>query len=602
MTSREESINSALKYWPEANRRLVAKALSELGYEGLFDPQVKDLEDRRVACVLALASGVRYEYEGFRNVWGETVVDPDSIRREPASKDGVDVERFVLDARAELDANSSMTMGLLEELNRTLLADCRLEEARANLTAADAVELPSVDLQARLAGHPKMLTSKGRLGWSTDDFLQYSPEADKPFRLFWMAVARSATLIRHLPGVGETDLQAESLAPDDRGVLEERCKARGVSSERHALMPVHPWQWNSTIIPRFAGEIASGRIVALGQLGDRYRSLLSIRTLANADRRSAADVKISLSMFNGLVYRGVREDWILCGSALSLWLERIVARDADLHGRGVVLLKDLGGMSYAHPVCRELSDVPYRYGEQLGVLWRESVESKLRGGERAMLLATFMERDASGRSWVSECIRRSGLSVESWLERLFEVATIPFYHLLCRYRFCPEAHGQNVVVILRDWTPVGLALKDVHGDLDEGDFEEHRELSPDIVRLVPQLPTQDLLHNVMTTHFVTTLRFISNTMWVADGIRENVFYGALAKTLRRYMESHPELGERFATFDLFAPEMARYCLNRVRFRLGYGSTDLRRPGGRIYGKPLENPLHRVDRALSPEAP
>jgi aerobactin synthase len=82
-------------------------------------------------------------------------------------------------------------------------------------------------------------------------------------------------------------------------------------------------------------------------------------------------------------------------------------------------------------------------------------------------------------------------------------------------------------------------------------------------------------------------------MWVADGVRENVFYGALAKTLRRYMESHPELGERFAIFDLFAPEMARYCLNRVRFRLGYGYTDLHRPG-RIYGKPLENPLHRVD--------
>lgn len=54
------------------------------------------------------------------------------------------------------------------------------------------------------------------------------------------------------------------------------------------------------------------------------------------------------------------------------------------------------------------------------------------------------------------------------------------------------------------------------------------------------------------------------------------------------MKAHPELEDRFKLFDLFTPEMARVCLNRVRFKLGYGDTS-ERPLPEL-GTPLKNPL------------
>lgn len=66
------------------------------------------------------------------------------------------------------------------------------------------------------------------------------------------------------------------------------------------------------------------------------------------------------------------------------------------------------------------------------------------------------------------------------------------------------------------------------------------------------------------------------------------FIAGLPKSFASYQASHPELKQRFELFDIFKPEIEKICVNRVRFKIGYGDSD-QRPLPEI-GEPIANPL------------
>jgi aerobactin synthase len=579
--------------WRDVNCQLVAKALSELAYEELFEPELVEVHGSRVRCKLHLASGATYVYEGWRSIWGQIVVDPISIRRTGGILQQTDefdsslsAARFLLDAYAELDTTPATFAGLLREINHTLYADAWLHPRIRRLTATEVAKLKPDERQMRLRGHPKMLANKGRIGWGRIDLIRHAPEFAKPFRLHWLAADRRVATTARAEGVSEDDVLADCLGQMARDALCDRMQDAAIQPESYVVFPVHPWQWDSVIVAQYASELAERRLISLGLLGDHYRPQLSIRTLANVDRPECYDVKLSLSIVNTSVYRGIRDSWVRTGPELSRWLCGIVAQDRELSER-VEVLAENAAVHYPHPALSMLPDAPYQYREQLGAIWRCSPQSVLRGDEQAVLLATFAELDGSGRPLADHYLRQSGLAPMEWLSKLFETVTVPLYHLLCRYGFCPIAHGQNVVVILRDGVPVRYALKDFHGDIVCDDLPLREGLPKWVATLVPREPDEQIVQNLLTAQFATTFRFVSIAL-AAAGLSEADFYGTLGRCLRRYQDSHPELAEQFARFDLFAPTMSRYCLNRVRLVAGY-CDDARRPR-KILGSPLDNPL------------
>jgi hypothetical protein len=70
--------------------------------------------------------------------------------------------------------------------------------------------------------------------------------------------------------------------------------------------------------------------------------------------------------------------------------------------------------------------------------------------------------------------------------------------------------------------------------------------------------------------------------------------------IRRYQAQNPELAERFALFDLFAPKIPRIAINKVRFAIGYGDSG-ERPLPDL-GTPLDNPLNPESARRSPISP
>ena len=105
---------------------------------------------------------------------------------------------------------------------------------------------------------------------------------------------------------------------------------------------------------------------------------------------------------------------------------------------------------------------------------------------------------------------------------------------------------------------------------------------------------------MQTGHIVSVLRFLSEALAAYDRFDERTFYAILAGAIRRYQAQNPELAERFALFDLFAPKIPRIAINKVRFAIGYGDSG-ERPLPDL-GTPLDNPLNPESARRSPISP
>lgn len=564
--------------WQIVNQRVMARTLAECAWEGLLNP-VSEEKIRQGTNRFRLDTGAHtFQFEARRTPWDYLWIHPESIRRNGYPFH--DAIQLVLDCR-DAFAMSDITLGnFIEELNNTLAGDLLRQQEMAGIDAAQLLDLPAIRLEGLLDGHPKVLANRGRLGWGQDDLHRYSPEAGQPVRLRWVAVHRA------------TGIRTFGTPAPEQCLTGEECRqlASYLDSPDWQLLPVHPWQWQQFIQPQYAALLQAGTLVDLGELGEAYLPQQSIRTLSNAEKPGRCDLKLALTILNTSCYRGIPPEPMAWAPELSRWLSDLARQDPLLAEKGLTVQQELGGLHLPHPHQQQVQGTPYRYREMLGAVWRESLASKLSEGEQGWIFAVLMQCDGVDEPLVAEIIRRSGWPVERWLKQLFERVTLPLYHLLCRYGVGLVAHGQNLGVIFRHYRPERVVIKDFHGDLrvEDGGAPVRAGLPKELAEQLPGLPAAHLLHDLYTGHLVTGLRFLSPLLEDRLGLPETRFYQLLYQCLHRYQREHPELARAFARFDLLRPAMERVCLNRVRFRIGYGD-DAARPTPAL-GPELANPL------------
>lgn len=571
-------------YWQKVNRDMVAKILAELEYERTLS--ARQLADNRWQITI---SAETWQFQATRGIWGWLHIDPESLTT--VSGNAVDAETALLQLATVLEMSDAQTAEHLEDLYATLRGDIQLLQARETLDADALIHLDPDELQCLMSGHPKFIFNKGRRGWGLDALRQYAPEYRGRFRLHWVAVQRA-----HLVWSSDVDcdistLLASAMDNAERARFDARWQALDLD-DNWLPVPLHPWQWQQKIAVHFLAQLARGEMVELGEFGDEYLAQQSLRTLTNASRRVPFDIKLPLTIYNTSCYRGIPGKYIAAGPLASRWLQQQFASDATLIRCGAQVLGEPAAGYLSHPGYAALPKAPYRYQEMLGVIWRENPSCYLQQDEEAVLMAALMESDNAGRPLIDAWIAQSGLTAEAWLEKLFDATVIPFYHLLCRYGVALIAHGQNVTLVMKDAIPQRILLKDFQGDmrLVDEDFPQAASLPEQVKSVTARLSADYIIHDLQTGNFVTVLRFISR-LTLQSGVSETRFYQILAEVLRRYMAAHPDLAERFATFDLFKPQIIRVILNPVK--LTFSEHD---GGSRMlpnYVTDLDNPLFLV---------
>ncbi|MBE9373496.1 IucA/IucC family siderophore biosynthesis protein [Saccharopolyspora sp. HNM0983] len=575
--------------WQRAGRALLAKSLGELAYEQLLDPVL--LGDGRYR--VDAADGISYTFSATRGAFLDWRVDQDSVLRTDATGEhpAHDPLRFFLDAYRRLGISGETAGHLVRELTATLNADVRLlAESR---TSAELAELSYIELEGHQTGHPWLIPNKGRIGFSAADAAEHAPEGRNEHRLPWMAVHRSLADYRSVKGSAQDTLLKVELDPQHHERFEKVLTDRGLDPAEYLWMPVHPWQWDQTVLPLFAPDVAAGRIVALGEGPDRYLAQQSIRTFGNIDNPERHFVKLPLSILNTLVWRGLPTERTAAAPAVTGWILGIAESDPFLRASRAVLLGEVASVTVRHHVLEEVENVPYQYRELLGAIWREPLNGKLAAGERARTLASLLHVDHEGEAFVAELVRRSGLDAETWLQRLFHSLLPPLLHFLYRYGVVFSPHGENTIVVFdSDEAPCRLAVKDFVDDVNisSAELPELADLPADVDAALLREPPEFLRQFIQSGLFVGHFRYLAPLVEQHLGVPESTFWTFVRNEVQAYQQRFPELAERYRMFDLMTPEIDRLCLNRNRLLLDTYRDRAERPHAAVHGT-IPNPLH-----------
>lgn len=603
--------------WRHAGRTLLAKTIAELAYEELLVPAVQEdgwhvvhlsgsVQDHERLNGHVSASGIgnghgaatttstEYRFRADRGAYGSWFVDPGSVRR--SGHPAADPLAFIADAAPSLGLSGETAGHLVREMAATLAADAQIL-ATATLTAAELADLDYAQLEGHQTGHPWIAFNKGRIGFSSSDTLRYAPEARQPVRLPWIAVRDDLAHYQAVPGLSARRLYTEELSPAARVRFGAELIRRSCNPARYWWLPIHPWQWDETIQPLYGAEIASARLVYLGEGDDSYLPQQSIRTFSNVSVPHRRHVKLPLSILNTMVWRGLPTDRTLAAPALTAWLQGIAASDPFLTDDcKVILLGEVASVTVDHPVLDRIDAVPYQYRELLGAIWREPLPAALHQGERARTLASLLSFGADGRPLVAELVARSDLDARAWLERLFSALLPPLLRFLYAYGTVFSPHGENAVVVFdeRD-IPARLAVKDFVDDVNlaAADLPELADLPQQVASVMLREQPDYLCQFLHSGLFIGHFRYLARICEQQLDVPGAEFWSLVRATIRGYQDRFPEHSDRYALFDLGKRHIDRLCLNRNRLLLNGYRDRPTRPHVEAHGV-VPNPLAPID--------
>ncbi|MEU6144255.1 IucA/IucC family siderophore biosynthesis protein [Streptomyces sp. NPDC047081] len=572
--------------WEKANRLLIRKALAEFAHERLITPE----RDGDTYVVRSDDGLTRYRFTATRRALDHWQVDADSITRH---RDGAELPLAALDFFIELkDAlglSDEILPVYLEEISSTLSGTC-YKLTKPQIPVAELVRSDFQAIETGMTeGHPCFVANNGRLGFGIHEYLSYAPETASPVRLVWLAAHRSRAAFT--AGVGieyETfvrDELGEKTVERFDGVLREQ----GLDPADYLLIPVHPWQWWNKLTVTFAAEVALKHLVCLGEGDDEYLAQQSIRTFFNRSNPGKHYVKTALSVINMGFMRGLSAAYMEATPAINDWLAQLVEGDPVLKSTGLSIIRERAAVGYRHLEYEKATDRYSPYRKMLAALWRESPVAGLQDGESLATMASLVHVDHEGASFAGALIERSGLAPTEWLRHYLRAYFTPLLHSFYAYDLVYMPHGENVILVLRD----GVVQRAIYKDIAEeiAVMDPDAVLPPTVERLRVEVPEDKKLLSIFTDVFDCFFRFLAANLATEGVLEEDDFWRTVAEVTREYQASTPELADKFQQYDMFAPEFALSCLNRLQLRNNQQMVDLADPSGalQLVGT-LKNPV------------
>ncbi|MFR0352762.1 IucA/IucC family protein [Streptomyces sediminimaris] len=572
--------------WEKANRLLIRKALAEFAHERLITPQPQG--DRFV--VRSDDGLTRYTFRAVRRALDHWQIDAGSVTRHREGAElPLSASDFVTELRTSLGLSDEVLPVYLEEITSTLSGTC-YKLARPQIPSAELARSGFQDIETGMTeGHPCFVANNGRLGFGVHDYLSYAPETANPVRLVWLAAHRSRAAFTAGAGIEYESFVRQELGERTverfHGVLRER----GLDPADHLLIPVHPWQWWNKLTVTFAAEVARGHLVCLGEGEDEYLAQQSVRTFFNRSHPGKHYVKTALSVLNMGFMRGLSAAYMEATPAINDWLARLVEGDPVLRSTGLSVIRERAAVGYRHPEYEKATDRHSPYRKMLAALWRESPVPSLEDGESLATMACLLHVDHEGASVAGALIERSGLAPTEWLRRYLRAYLTPLLHSFYAYDLVFMPHGENVILVLKDGVVRRAVFKDIAEEIAVMDPEA--VLPPAVERLRVRVPEDNRLLSIFTDVFDCFFRFLAANLAGEGILAEDDFWATVAGAVRAYQESVPELADKFERYDLFAPEFALSCLNRLQLRDNRQMVDLADPAGALQlAGTLKNPI------------
>ncbi|MGM0353257.1 IucA/IucC family protein [Streptomyces sp. ECR3] len=573
-------------HWERANRLLLRKALAEFAHERLLIPEA----DGAGYLVRSDDGRTAYRFTARRHALDHWTVDADSVTRHREGAElPLDALDFFIEMRGTLGLSEAILPVYLEEISSTLSSTC-YKLAKPPVTAAELARASFQEVETGMTeGHPCFVANNGRLGFGVHEYLSYAPETASPVRLVWLAAHRSRAAFTAGEGIAYESFVRGELGAATLARFEDTLRAQGLDPADYLLLPVHPWQWWNKLSVTFAAEVARRNLVCLGEGEDEYLAQQSIRTFFNTSHPRKHYVKTALSVLNMGFMRGLSAAYMEATPAINDWLARLVEGDPVLKATGVSVIRERAAVGYRHLEYEAATDRYSPYRKMLAALWRESPVPSLEEGETTATMASLLHVDHEGGSFAAALVDRSGLPAREWLRGYLRAYLTPLLHSFYAYDLAFMPHGENVILVLKD----GAVRRAIHKDIAEEIvvMDPGAVLPPGVDRIRVDVPEDQKALCLFTDVFDCFFRFLAPILADAGVLTEDDFWRTVAEVVRAYQESVPELAEKFRRYDMFAPEFALSCLNRLQLRDNRQMVDLSDPSAalQLVGT-LANPL------------
>ncbi len=573
-------------HWERANRLLIRKALAEFAHERLITPE----RDGDGWAVRGDDGLTRYRFTATRRALDHWQVDAGSVTRH---RDGaelpLDALEFFLEFKDTLGLSETILPVYLEEISSTLASTC-YKLTKPPVTSAELARGGFQDIETGMTeGHPCFVANNGRLGFGVHDYLSYAPETASPVRLVWLAAHRSRAAFTAGAGIEYGSFLRQELGEDTVERFHGVLRAQGLDPADYLFVPVHPWQWWNKLAVTFAAEVARKHLVCLGEGEDAYLAQQSIRTFFNASHPERHYVKTALSVLNMGFMRGLSAAYMEATPAINDWLARLIENDPVLKSTGLSILRERAAVGYRHLEYERATDRYSPYRKMLAALWRESPVPSLEEGEQLATMASLLHVDHEGHGFAAALIERSGLAPTEWLRHYLRAYYTPLLHSFYAHDLAFMPHGENTILVLRD----GVVRRAIYKDIAEEIvvMDPDAALPPEVERIRAEVPEDMRLLSVFTDVFDCFFRFLAAQLAAEGVLTEDAFWRTVAEVTRAYQEANPRLAERFRRYDVFAPEFALSCLNRLQLRDNRQMVDLADPSGalQLVGT-LRNPI------------
>ncbi|MFD2767934.1 IucA/IucC family protein [Micromonospora eburnea] len=575
------------EHWDRANRLLVRKALAEFAHERLLTPEPLDA-DRYV--VRSDDDTVEYRFTARMLALEHWHVDPDSITRH---RDGyelpLDALEFCTELRGALGLSDQVLPVYLEEITSTL-AGTAYKLSRPPVPAAELARADFQTIETGMTeGHPCFVANNGRLGFGLRDYHRYAPEAGRPVRLLWLAAHRDHATFTCTADLDYDTHIRQELGGETLARFAATLTDLGLDPAHYLLLPVHPWQWWNRISVTFAGEVATRRLVYLGEGPDEHLAQQSIRTFFNVTAPHRDYVKTALSVLNMGFLRGLSAAYMAATPAINDWLADLLDGDDLIRSTGLTILRERAAIGYRHRQFEAATDRHSPYRKMLAALWRESPVPSLEPGQRLATMASLLHTDRDGRSLAAALIAESGLPAEEWLRRYLDAYLVPLLHAFYAYDLAFMPHGENVILVLNGGRVARVIFKDIAEEIVV--MDPAVPLPERVRRIQADVPEDMRLLSIFTDVFDCFFRHLAALLATEGVLTEEAFWRTVAGCAVDYRDRVPHLADRFRRYDLFADEFALSCLNRLQLRDNQQMVDLADPSAalQLVGT-LRNPI------------
>ena len=586
--------------WAQANRLQVRKSLAELAHERLLAPQPVAGE----ADTYTIGTdkvGIEYCFKARRLALDHWLIDADSIAKtvdgDPAALDAL---ALIIELQQTLGIRDAMMPTYMEEIASTLYGSA-YKLQRPVPDAAGLVEADFQQIEATMSeGHPCFLANNGRIGFDVLDYPAYTPEAGAAVQLIWVAAHRDDTVFAANGELDYERLMDDELGAGQRLSFEAMLREQGVNPQDYRLIPVHPWQWYNKLASVFAADLAERRLICLGKGEDLYQAQQSIRTFFNRSQPGKRYVKTALSVLNMGFMRGLSPYYMSTTPAINDFLHSLVQQDPELAESGFTLLREVAGVGYRQRHFEAAVDKYSAHRKMLSALWRESPLDLLEEGEGLMTMAALLHVDSQGQALLPALIRRSGIAPEAWLAQYLRCYLRPLMHCFYLHDLVFMPHGENLIMVMKDGVPQRAIMKDI--------AEECAILNTEVVlaekvkRLAVDVPEELKVLSLLTDVFDCFFRFMAAILVEHEVMEEDDFWAQVAACIQDYQADHPQLADKFARHDLFAPEFTLSCLNRLQLANNQQMVDLADPASALqFAGKLANPVARWAKVLEKRA-